>query len=198
LQINWKRVILDEAHIVRNYKSKAAEAVCKVVASKRWAVTGTPIQNSERDLYSILKFLKCVPFDDLRVWKRWIDKKDPDDSHKILATLMKTLMLRRTKEELIAKGELKNFPEKVFEEVTVRLDHEERWVYEKILFYCRTLFAHFLTKRAKREHTRTLDLYIGKSDTPAFASNPSKILFYYSFEIMCCIFVFLIVEVYLF
>jgi len=191
LQIKWKRVILDEAHIVRNHKSQAAEAVCELVASKRWALTGTPIQNKELDLYSILKFLKCSPFDDLRVWKRWVDNKNAA-GHQRLATVMKTLMLRRTKQELMAKGDLKNLPDKSIEEVTVKLDHQEQLVYEKVLVYSRTLFAQFLAQRAEKEHM--LDLYSGKYDTPAFLSNPSKKIL---FEIMCCIFVLLIVEVYI-
>jgi transcription termination factor 2 len=124
------------------------------------------------DLYSILKFLKCTPFDDLRVWKRWVDNKNAA-GHQRLATLMKTLMLRRTKQELMAKGDLENLPDKCIEEIMVKLDPEEQLVYEKILVYSRTLFAQFLAQRAEKEHT--LDLYGGKYDKPAFLSNPSKL-----------------------
>lgn len=49
-KIQWERVILDEAHIIRNHKSQASEAVCCLVSNKRWALTGTPIQNKEMDL----------------------------------------------------------------------------------------------------------------------------------------------------
>ncbi|XP_011647072.2 transcription termination factor 2, partial [Pogonomyrmex barbatus] len=170
-KINWKRVILDEAHIVRNHKSQASEAVCGLVATKRWALTGTPIQNKELDLYSILKFLRCSPFDDLHVWKRWVDNKNAA-GHQRLATVMKTLMLRRTKQELMAKGDLENLPEKFIEEVTVQLDPQEQLVYEKILIYSRTLFAQFLAQRAEKEHM--FDLYGGKYDKPAFLANPNK------------------------
>ncbi|KYQ50706.1 Transcription termination factor 2 [Trachymyrmex zeteki] len=170
-KINWKRVILDEAHVVRNHKSQASEAVCGLVASRRWALTGTPIQNKELDLYSILKFLKCSPFDDLRVWKRWVDNKNAA-GHQRLATVMKTIMLRRTKQELMSKGELKSLPDKSIEEVIVQLDQQEQLVYEKVLAYSRTLFAQFLTQRAEKEHM--LDLYSGKYNKPSFLSNPNK------------------------
>lgn len=33
----------------------------------RWALTGTPMHNKELDMYALLKFLKCSPFDDLQV-----------------------------------------------------------------------------------------------------------------------------------
>ncbi|XP_071629457.1 transcription termination factor 2 [Temnothorax longispinosus] len=170
-KINWKRVILDEAHIVRNHKSQASEAVCGLMANKRWALTGTPIQNKELDLYSILKFLRCSPFDDLRVWKRWVDNKNAA-GHQRLATVMKTLMLRRTKQELMAKGDLENLPDKSIEEVTVELDHQEQLVYEKILVYSRTLFAQFLAQRAEKEHM--FDLYGGRYNKPAYLANPNK------------------------
>jgi len=142
-----------------------------LVASKRWALTGTPIQNKELDLYSILKFLQCSPFDDLRVWKRWVDKND-DAGQQRLATVMKTLMLRRTKQELMAKGDLESLPGKSIEEVKVQLDRQEELVYEKILIYSRTLFAQFLAQRAEKEHT--FNLYSGRYDKAAYLSNPSK------------------------
>ncbi|KYN02202.1 PREDICTED: transcription termination factor 2 [Cyphomyrmex costatus] len=170
-KINWKRVILDEAHVVRNPKSQASEAVCGLVANKRWALTGTPIQNKELDLYSILKFLKCSPFDDLRVWKRWVDNKNAA-GHQRLATVMKTLMLRRTKQELMSNGELENLPDKSIEEVIVQLDQQEQLVYEKVLAYSRTLFAQFLAQRAEKDHM--LDLHSGKYNKPSYFSNPNK------------------------
>lgn len=173
MQIHWKRVILDEAHIVRNHKSQASQAVCGFVANKRWALTGTPIQNKEMDLYSILKFLKCSPFNDLRVWKRWVDNRNAA-GHQRLATIMKTLMLRRTKQELQMQGHLENLPEKFTEEVAVKLDSQEQLVYEKILIYSRTLFAQFLAQRAEKEHM--VDLYGGRYDRPTFLSNPSKLI----------------------
>ncbi|KZC14429.1 PREDICTED: transcription termination factor 2-like [Dufourea novaeangliae] len=170
-RIHWERVILDEAHIVRNHKSQASEAVCGLLSSKRWALTGTPIQNKELDLYSILKFLKCSPFDDIRVWKRWVDNKNAAGRQR-LATVMKTLMLRRTKQELQAKGCLESLPEKFIEEVTVKLDAQEKLVYEKVLIYSRTLFAQFLAQGAEKHHM--FDLAGGKYDTPTFLSNPNK------------------------
>jgi len=174
LQINWKRVILDEAHIVRNHKSQASKAVCDLVASKRWALTGTPIQNKELDLYSILKFLKCSPFNDLFVWKRWIDNKNTAGYQRLaMVMIMKTLMLRRTKQELMAKDDLESLPDKSIEEVKVQLDRQEKLVYEKILVYSRTLFAQFLAQRAEKEHM--FHLYGGKCDKVAYLSNPSKI-----------------------
>lgn len=173
-KIHWKRIILDEAHIIRNHKSQASQSVCGLLANKRWALTGTPIQNKEMDLYSILKFLKCSPFDDLRVWKRWVDNKNAAGRQRLI-TVMKTLMLRRTKQELQVNGMLESLPEKFVEEIFVKLDSQEQLVYEKVLIYSRTLFAQFLAQRAEKDHM--VDLAAGKYDKPTFLSNPSKYLY---------------------
>jgi SWI/SNF-related matrix-associated actin-dependent regulator of chromatin subfamily A3 len=56
--INWRRIILDEGHIIRNPSTKKAVAACALPAKSRWVLTGTPIINSLKDLYSIVKFLR--------------------------------------------------------------------------------------------------------------------------------------------
>lgn len=43
-QVRWLRVVLDEAHAVKNHKSRTAQAAVALRAERRWAVTGTPLQ----------------------------------------------------------------------------------------------------------------------------------------------------------
>lgn len=42
-KIEWRRVVLDEGHTIRNAKTKAALAACQVKAKSRWVLTGTPM-----------------------------------------------------------------------------------------------------------------------------------------------------------
>ncbi len=58
-KVLWFRVVLDEASgNIRNPNTAAARACHKLAASRRWCLTGTPIENGIKDLYSLFKFLK--------------------------------------------------------------------------------------------------------------------------------------------
>ncbi|KAI4473749.1 hypothetical protein M0804_015197 [Polistes exclamans] len=150
---------------------KASQAVCGLLADKRWTRAGTPIQNKKMDLYSLLKFLKCSPFDYIRVCKRWINNKNVA-GHQRLETLMKSLMLRRTKQELQAQGALESLPNKNIKEIEVDLDPQKKLVYENVLIYSLTLFAQFLAQKGEKYHM--VDLESGLYDKPTSLSNPNK------------------------
>ncbi|KAL1497383.1 hypothetical protein ABEB36_008363 [Hypothenemus hampei] len=148
-RVKWKRIILDEAHQIRNHKSQTSEACCQLSAKSRWALTGTPMHNKELDMYALLKFLRCTPFDDLQVWKRWVGDKSSGGQER-LHTVISSLMLRRTKAELMEKGVLNFMPEKKWILVKIELDKSELQVYHKILIFSQTLFAQFLHQRAEK------------------------------------------------
>lgn len=56
-QLAWHRVILDESHLITNASCARAQAAFSLKSSRRWCVTGTPVQNSSRDLASLVQFL---------------------------------------------------------------------------------------------------------------------------------------------
>eukprot|EP01041_Mallomonas_annulata_P009072 gene9072-18795_t len=68
----WHRIILDEAHIIKNPSSDVARAAWQLRGIRRWVLTGTPVQNSLNDLYSLVKFLRHEPWDQHRWWKNAI------------------------------------------------------------------------------------------------------------------------------
>lgn len=61
LKIGWERIILDEAHVIKNPACLTSRACCRLPAAKRWVLTGTPIHNCLKDLYSLLKYV-CLFF----------------------------------------------------------------------------------------------------------------------------------------
>ncbi|KAK7789507.1 hypothetical protein R5R35_002807 [Gryllus longicercus] len=172
-RVRWRRIILDEAHVVRNHKSQQSLAVCLLMGRKRWALTGTPIHNKELDLYALLKFLRCSPFDDYNVWRRWVDNKN-SAGIKRLNTVINAIMLRRTKALLQEKGELGSLPEKNLQEIFIQLEKDEFEVYTKVLWFSKTLFAQFLQQRADKEMLGmpTFSQPQSKDPKELIASNP--------------------------
>ncbi|TDG46655.1 hypothetical protein AWZ03_006967 [Drosophila navojoa] len=148
--VKWRRIILDEAHVVRNHKAQSSIAVSELLGKYRWALTGTPIQNKELDVYALLKFLRCSPFDDLATWKKWIDNKSAGGQDR-LNLLMKSIMLRRTKAQLQLDGKLNNLPNKEVRLIEMHLNTDEMNVYQKVMAFSQTLFAQFLFQRAEKD-----------------------------------------------
>lgn len=59
--IEWDRIIFDEAHHLRNSDTISYIAACRIKATHKWLVTGTPLQNSVNDLYSLCDVIGLAP-----------------------------------------------------------------------------------------------------------------------------------------
>jgi SNF2 family DNA or RNA helicase len=64
----WDRIVLDEAHKIRNGSGYLSYKLRKIPAACRWAVTGTPLVNKHEDIVSLLAFIG-VPFSPLFKWE---------------------------------------------------------------------------------------------------------------------------------
>lgn len=124
--VKWERIILDEAHTIRNHKSQSSVSVCELMGRYRWALTGTPIQNKEFDMFAIVKFLRCSPFDDVSYWKTWIDGNRGAGGSARLAAVMKSILLRRTKEQLVESGDIQSLPTKTIHQIDLELTKPEK------------------------------------------------------------------------
>ncbi|PTB57662.1 hypothetical protein M431DRAFT_346954 [Trichoderma harzianum CBS 226.95] len=123
----WRRIVLDEAHFIRNSDSRLARAICSINSVSRWAVTGSPIQNRLGDLTALLKFLQVYPYseehkfnaDISHLWK--IGKID--EAVKRLKRLAGCILLRRPKTviQLPPRHDFQHF---------VELAQEERDLYQ--------------------------------------------------------------------
>lgn len=99
---SWKRVILDEGHIIRNARTQTALAACELKAESRWVLTGTPIVNNIKDLHSMVKFLGLTGgIEDSQVFNTVIDRPLVQGSRHaevLLQSLMQDICLRRRKD----------------------------------------------------------------------------------------------------
>ena len=107
---HWYRVILDEAHSIKNRNAKATKACCGLNSEYRWCLTGTPMQNNLDELQSLIHFLRIKPWEELKVWKEQvttpINQGKGGLAMRRLQYFLKAFMKRRTKEVLKAEGGL--------------------------------------------------------------------------------------------
>ncbi|KAI0318102.1 SNF2 family N-terminal domain-containing protein [Amylostereum chailletii] len=60
--IQWSRVILDEAHNIKERVTNTAKATFQLKAKAKWCLSGTPLQNRVGELYSLIRFIGMDPF----------------------------------------------------------------------------------------------------------------------------------------
>ncbi|EGG06508.1 uncharacterized protein MELLADRAFT_36161 [Melampsora larici-populina 98AG31] len=60
--IHWHRVILDEAHNIKDRSCNTAKGAFELQATFKWCLSGTPLQNRVGELYSLIRFLGADPF----------------------------------------------------------------------------------------------------------------------------------------
>ncbi|KAK2840142.1 hypothetical protein Q5P01_013882 [Channa striata] len=146
LRVAWARVVLDEAHNIKNPKVQTSMAVCHLRARARWAVTGTPIQNNLLDMYSLLKFLRCAPFDEYKLWKAQVDNGSKRGRER-LNILTRSLLLRRTKDQLDSTGKpLVSLPDRTCEVHRLKLSEDEQAVYDVVFAQSRSTLQNYLKR----------------------------------------------------
>ncbi|CAI5955142.1 unnamed protein product [Closterium sp. NIES-64] len=60
--VRWRRIILDEAHSIKDRRCNTARAVFGLRSDFKWALSGTPLQNRVGELYSLIRFLQIDPY----------------------------------------------------------------------------------------------------------------------------------------
>ncbi|XP_054643209.1 transcription termination factor 2 isoform X2 [Dunckerocampus dactyliophorus] len=154
LRVAWSRVILDEAHNIKNPKVQTSMAVCQLRAGARWAVTGTPIQNNLLDMYSLLKFLRCSPFDEYKLWKAQVDNGSKRGRER-LNILTTTLLLRRTKDQLDSSGKpLVSLPSRTCKVHQLKLSEDEQAVYDVVFDQSRSTLQNYLKRHEGNDMKR--------------------------------------------
>ncbi|CAI7661739.1 unnamed protein product [Penicillium crustosum] len=135
--VEFFRVILDEAHVIKNRRSKSARSCYELKAAHRWALTGTPIVNRLEDLFSLVRFLKVEPWSNFSFWKTFItvpfESKEYVRALNVVQSVLEPLVLRRTKSMKTPEGEpLVPLPKKTVTIEEVELTKQEREIYDCI------------------------------------------------------------------
>ena len=128
----WNRIILDEANRIHNVNTKNAKSIYKLTGISKWCVTGTPIENSINDLFSLLHFLDYKPWSNKTFWDKIIyNPLYKEKNYKSLTTLnfiIKPAILRRTKKFHVKELKLQKIS---YFDINIDLNEIERNAYDK-------------------------------------------------------------------
>lgn len=134
----WKYLILDEAHLIKNWKSQRWQTLLNFNSKRRILLTGTPLQNDLMELWSLMHFLMPHIFQSHQEFKDWfsnpisgmvegqerINKEVVDRLHNVL----RPFILRRLKRDVE-----KQLPMKHEHVIYCRLSKRQRNLYEDFI-----------------------------------------------------------------
>jgi superfamily II DNA or RNA helicase len=130
--IEFDTVVLDEAQHIKNRQTQNAQAVKSVRARNRLVLTGTPLENSVLDLWSIFDFLMPsylgTAQDFHERYEVPIERDRDNASQARLARRLRPFMLRRLKKEVAA-----DLPERIEQVSYCELGEEQRALYQQVL-----------------------------------------------------------------
>ncbi|KAF7950920.1 uncharacterized protein EAE97_002472 [Botrytis byssoidea] len=109
-KIEWHRIVLDEAHYMKNHESKTSYAASALLGKYRWLMTGTPMMNKREELYSYFRFLKLDGISSLANFNRVYGDHRNSACNSRLDEILSRLVLRRTMQDQILGKELITLP----------------------------------------------------------------------------------------
>ena len=132
--LEWHRVVVDEAQNIKNPHAAQTRAILKLAAPHRLALTGTPVENRLRDLWSIFNFLnpgylgKEAQF--RKAFEVPINKDNNMAKSATLKKLVEPFILRRVKTD---KRIIDDLPDKIEQKMYCTLTPEQASLYEAVV-----------------------------------------------------------------
>ena len=124
----FRFVVADEAQYLKNSNTQNAKSIKQIKADTRYALTGTPIENSLSELWSIFDFIMPGYLFSYRKFKALYEmpiiKNDDQDAMKKLKMLIEPFILRRTKKEVLTE-----LPEKTVTVLNNEMEEEQKNIY---------------------------------------------------------------------
>lgn len=153
----YSMMVLDEASMIRNPDTDAARAAFRIQADKKLALTGTPIENSMLDLWSIFQFLQPGYLGEREHFRNLYEKPGAASAsaRESLRLRVTPFVLRRTK-DLVAK----DLPEKMEIDSWCELSPQQREIYQKVLDEGLTQIDQLYAKDDRSAHMKVLTLLL--------------------------------------
>jgi superfamily II DNA or RNA helicase len=126
--VDWTTVVLDEAHAIKNSSTRRAKAAYRLKAGFRVALSGTPIENHSRELWSLFRFLNPGLLGTERQFHRRFAlpvERGNEGVLERLRTMVAPYLLRRTKKQVLTQ-----LPPRIDIVESVEAGPQERSLYE--------------------------------------------------------------------
>ena len=126
--LDWAALVLDEAQFVKNHRAKTYQCARRLVTPFKLAITGTPLENSLMDLWSMLSIVAPGLFPQPKAFADFYSKPIERGDRERLTSLrrrIRPLMLRRTKDQVATE-----LPPKQESVLSVELSARHRRIYE--------------------------------------------------------------------
>ncbi|KAF4999508.1 hypothetical protein FDECE_11499 [Fusarium decemcellulare] len=123
-KVDWYRIILDEAHAIKNRASSTTLACWQLSAKYRWVLSGTPISNSLDEFYPYLRFIGCRFAETLRKFRLQYTKGDKADENFTL--LVSMIMFRRSQKDKFLGRKMVELPDSYNQDLWVPISNWER------------------------------------------------------------------------
>ncbi|RWS11514.1 SWI/SNF-related matrix-associated actin-dependent regulator of chromatin subfamily A member 5-like isoform X1 [Dinothrombium tinctorium] len=130
-KFNWRYLVIDEAHRIKNEKSKLSEFVREFKTANRLLLTGTPLQNNLHELWALLNFLLPDVFNSSEDFDAWFNTNCLGTDNALVERLhavLRPFLLRRLKSDVE-----KRLPPKKETKIYVGLSKMQREWYTKVL-----------------------------------------------------------------
>ncbi|XP_051986264.1 chromodomain-helicase-DNA-binding protein 6-like [Xyrauchen texanus] len=127
-KISWRCVVIDEAHRLKNRNCKLLEGLKLMNLEHKVLLTGTPLQNSVEELFSLLNFLEPLQFPSETTFLEEFGDLKTEEQVKKLQAILKPMMLRRLKDDVE-----KNLAPKQETIIEVELTNIQKKYYRAIL-----------------------------------------------------------------
>ncbi len=152
----FRFAITDEAQYLKNSNTQNAKAVKEIVADTRYALTGTPIENSLAELWSIFDYIMPGYLFAYKKFKTEFEvpivKEENQKAMKKLRMLIEPFILRRTKKEVLTE-----LPEKTITVLNNQMKEEQEKIYLNYLAQAKQDIAETIdVKGFERSHIQVL------------------------------------------
>jgi superfamily II DNA or RNA helicase len=135
---HFDTIVLDEAQAIKNASTESAKATRLLNGEHRLALTGTPVENSLTDLWSLFEFLNPGLLGNAAIFKSQTAADPTGDSAALLSKALRPFILRRTKDQVA-----KELPSKTEQTIYCELEGPQRKLYIELREHYRaSLLGH--------------------------------------------------------